>query len=505
MPKLRACLESKKQRKIALVGRGSGKSTYLGFEMYASAQQMPKSLGAYFGPTYGQILTKSFPSAKKMLLSMGLKEETKTQRGHFVIGRKPPAHFPEMPYTQPEIWKYMISFFNGAAVEFISMDRPDLGRGGSYDYQLFDEATLIKKSFHDSVAMFTLRGNRRYFKHCYRHGMQVYVGTQAYSSEGYWVEDQRYLQADGGEIILNQHGEKMHDPETLFVRGSSWENIAILGEKILKRWKQTLSKPVYQVEVECKKSDKVPNSFYPAWNPKRHTYQGGLEYDYDDQSEFGIYTKRTDTDRNPKEPLIATCDFNAAQNSFLVFQEDKTASGLEIRGINEFYEDGNEPVSAWLSDFLEIYKQHGRKVLFLYGDPGGNKRNNMDNRSLYDQIQTYLQAHGWKVYVKVRGLAYPNHKEKQKFFTTLMMEIDPALPRLRVHYIRCRWLIHSIENTPINPDFTKDKRSERQDVDQRTATHGSDAFDYLLWYRYHKSARSGSTTHSPIRVGSKKV
>ena len=377
----------KKQRKVALVGRGGGKSTYLGLEMYQSANQMPRSLGAYFGPTYGQILTKSFPSAKKMLLSMGLKEETKTTRGHFVIGRKPPAHFPQMPYTQPEIWKYMISFFNGSAVEFISMDRPDLGRGGSYDYQLFDEATLIKKNFHDSIAMFTLRGNRRHFGNCYRHGMQVYVGTQAYSSEGYWVEDLRYLKDEGGEFVINEHGEKDLDPDTFFVRGSSWENVAILGEKILNRWKQTLSKAVYAVEVECKRSDKVPNSFYPAWQSKRHTYQGGMEYDYDEQSEYGIYTKRTDTDRNPKLPLLATCDFNAKQNTLLVFQENQTAAGMELRGINEFYEDGNEPVSAWLADFLTCYQNHSRKVLYLYGDPGGNKMNNMDNRSLFDKIE----------------------------------------------------------------------------------------------------------------------
>ncbi len=499
MPKLLACLNSQKPRKVALVGRGSGKSTYLGLEMYQSVQQMPRSLGSYFGPTYGQILTKSFPSAKKMLLSLGLKEETKTQRGHFVIGRKPPPHFPQMPYTQPEIWKYMISFFNGSAVEFISMDRPDLGRGGSYDYQLFDEATLIKKSFHDSVAMFTLRGNRRHFKHCYRHGMQVYVGTQAYSSEGYWVEDLQYLRDDGGDFAFNEHGEKRLDPDTIFVRGSSWENIAILGEKILKRWKQTLTRAVYEVEVECKRIGKLPNRFYPAWDSQRHTYQGGLEYDYDEQSEFGIYTKRSDTDRHPKSPLIATCDFNAAQNSFLVFQEQHTASGLEIRGINEFYQDGNEPVSAWLSDFLECYQHHGKKLLYLYGDPGGNKKNNLDNRSLYDQIQEYLHEHGWRVQLKVKGLAYPNHMEKQKFFTTLMMETDPKLPRLRVHYLRCRWMIHSIENTPILPNFQKDKRSERQDIDQRMATHAGDALDYLLWYRYHPSLRSNQS-HEPVRI-----
>ena len=252
--------------KVGILGRGTGKSTYIGYEIYDAASQMPKSLGSLYGPTYAQLLTKIFPSAKKTLLRMGLKEDRPGSPGHFTIGRKPPDYFTR-PYNEPEKWEYVICIFNGASIEFISMDRPDSARGGSYDYQIWDEAVLVKKEFHDNIAGFTLRGNRQYFGKSPKHGMQVYVSSQAHSSAGYWVEDQKFLRAEQGDILLDDAGEARLDPDVTCVVGSSYENIAILGEKTLKRWKKNSSPMAWKIEVMSERGGRLPNSFYPPSTP----------------------------------------------------------------------------------------------------------------------------------------------------------------------------------------------------------------------------------------------
>ncbi len=112
----------------------------------------------------------------------------------------------------------------------------------------------------------------------------------------------------------------------------------------------------------------------------------------------------------------------------------------------------------------------------------------------------YLEKHGWKVKNMVVGVGYPKHITKQKFIHQILGEQDPRLPKVRAHYSRCRWLVASIEGAGIRPDFTKDKGSERQDIDQRGATHGSDAFDYLLFYRYSEALSAAGSFSDRIRV-----
>lgn len=496
MPKLLAMLQSKKQKKVAICGRGSGKSTYVGWELWQCYQQMPRSLGALYGPTYSQILTKIFPSAKKMLIAGGLKEDRPGSPGHFTIGRKPPPYFPQRPYNEPDKWEYMICLWNGAATEFISADRPDLQRGGSYDYQVFDEAAQIKKDFHDRIAETSLRGNLHRFKGQYRHGMQTYVSSQSPTPQGHWVEDQRYLRGENGEILMNEQGQMMEDEEVFFTRASSWDNVAVLGGKTIRRWKKSMRPDIYDIEVMSKRGTRLPNGFYPGFDPDHHTYLSGAEYDYDYRSEFGIYLKNEDADRDPAKPLLATADFNAVQNSLIVAQE----VGRELRFLNEFYEIGTEDVSKWLKPFVDFYRNHKEKTLYLYGDPGGNKIMHMQQMSAFEKMIEYLSGSGWKVVQMVKGKAYPKHLEKQGFINEMFRERG-TLPRIRMHLTRCRWLIISLQSAGIKPDFTKDKGSEREGIDQRGATHGSDAFDYLVWYRYKEGQTAQEETDHRIAIG----
>lgn len=488
---------SRKPVKICIAGRGTGKSTALGLEFREAAAEMPGSLGTLGGPTYNQLLTKMLPSAKKMLLASGLKEDRPGDPGHFVIGKKPPAHF-RTPINAPLKYEYVITMFNGSALELVSQDRPDAARGGSYDYKLYDEAVLMKKAFHDEIDIYTLRGNDHIFGDKPRHGMRVYMSSQAHSSLGYWVEDQKYLRDGNGDIILGSYGEPQLDPDVIAVTATSYDNVKILGEKTLRMWKKTTTPAAWDIEVMSKRAGKLPNGFYPAFNSKVHTYMGGYEYDYDDKSEFGIYVKRQDVDRNPKLPLILAADFNAVQNTLLVAQEQDDT----LRFLNEFYASGNRSSYEWLTPFLDYYQNHNEKVIFLYGDPGGNKQASMEQHTSFEKMTEVLVDAGWEVHLMVKGKGYPGHRERHYFIDDILKEKRQELPKIQIHYSRCRWLVTSIENAPILPSFQKDKRSENQDIDQRIATHGSDAFDYLLFYRYHQGSKHAKATRR-VRFGSK--
>ncbi len=502
-PPLLGAYESTLKLKVVTAGRGTGKTTYLGWEMYDCFSGMPKSLGAFTGPTYAMLLSKIFPSAKKVLKGMGLKEDRPGQPGHFVMGRKPPKHF-KTPYNEPDKYEYVITLFNGASLEFVSQDRPDSVRGASYDYHLNDEATLMKRGFHDSVLIPTLRGNRRYFGKHPKHGMRVYVGSQANTQEGYWVEDQHLLKDERGDFMRDLQGNLILDESVYHVRAASHANIAVLGQEVLDLWKKTLPPMIYEIEVLSNRPQKIEHGFYPGFDSSKHTYMGGYEYGYDKQSEFGVYVRNEDSDRDRKRPLLLAADFNAIQNTLLVAQERKSVNSFECKLLNEFYTAGNQSVETWLKPFVAFYKDQVKKVLYVYGDPGGNKIANMDVKSLFEKMADYLREHGWVVNIMVRGRAYPNHKMKHSFLNDLMNETNSKLPVLRIHYHRCKWLITSIENTPIKPNFEKDKSSERQDIDQRGATHGGDTLDYLLWYRY-RYPNSGKSKGNKVRIGGNPV
>jgi len=158
------------RRKIVVGGRGVGKTTYAGYEIYDCASRMPQSLGRFSSSTYKMILTNIFPSAKKVFNSMGFLEDQKGRPGHYVIGRKPPSHF-QRPHNDILNYEYSMTFWNGAALSFVSEDRPDHARGASFDYGISDEAQLMDRAFYEQVLISTLRGNRRHFHKCYKHGM----------------------------------------------------------------------------------------------------------------------------------------------------------------------------------------------------------------------------------------------------------------------------------------------------------------------------------------------
>ena len=439
---------------------------------------MPRSLGSLWGLTYTQILTKVLPSMQKELQAAGLIPDLPKRPGHYVIGRQPPPYF-KRPYNEPLKWDNVLTFMNGSAIEFISVDRPDLIAGGSYDYEMFDEAVYFPKDVHDTKAIPSLRGNLQYFGKNPLHGSRFYVSSQAWDPAGYWVEDQKWLKAKGGDFALDSENRLIPDPEVLFISGPSHDNRVVIGEKRLQDWEK-LPEIVYDIEILAKRQEMVADAFYAEFDIRRHTYNQVSEYEYDEKNVFGVYVRREDTDRDPRLPLFLSFDFGTAFNSMLVAQY--LPSDRELRFIREFFESSNMLIENILLPFCAYYENHPTKEVNLFGDPAGNKMQYLEQHNLFEKVADYLRKKGWSVFSEMTGRAYPAHRLKHQFINELLREQRETWPKIRINRHACKYLLTSMKNAPMGRKMRKVKTSERSSQAQETATHLSDAFDYQVYY-----------------------
>ena len=474
-----ACVLSNHRITIAIAGRGWSKSTLAGARILRTAKEMPRSLGMLAGLTYTQLLSKVLPSMQKEWMAAGLKPDRPKDPGHYVIGRMPPPYF-KRPVNEPLTWSNAITFFWGSAIELISADRPDLMAGGSYDYQIIDEAVYFPKEPHDTKLIPSLRGNVQYFGKCPLHGSRLYVSSQAWDPSGYWVEDQKFKRAKGGGFELTEEGQPVKRKDALFIHGTSWDNLAILTRDTLEEWERTLPSHTYDIEIMAKRSEVVADAFYSEFKKQKHTYMPASHYDYSEKNEYGVYVKQDDADRDPRLPLYWSLDLGVTFNSLVVSQwrrEDR-----ELRFIRNFYESRNQLLSGLVDQAADYYRNHPEREIHLYGDPAGNRQLIMENIGLFEQIEDRLRQKGWKVVNHMEGRAYPDHRIRHQYINQMLAETIDGWPRLRYNQWACKELLTSITNAGMTSKLKKNKSSERANVPQETATHLSDAHDYQIWY-----------------------
>ena len=171
-------------------GRGTGKTGTIGLVNYHRYLELPRAKCFLIAPTYKQILNSCIPPMLALWESLGLEEyDWKTRRGHFVIGRMPPTHF-DKPFKPPRHYEHVITFHNGYTIEMMSMDRPELARGGSFDGGDADELALLNKSHIELNLIPTIRGNKEKFgnKHPW-HGKFCGYTSMPWKDTGQFVLD----------------------------------------------------------------------------------------------------------------------------------------------------------------------------------------------------------------------------------------------------------------------------------------------------------------------------
>jgi hypothetical protein len=458
-------------------GRGSGKSVMIGVSQRQKMGDMPRAKFFFSSSTYGQLLTKTLPPITKIWANFGLIEHIPGQQnGHYVIGKVPPRHW-KKPYDAPKKFTHVITFRNGYTIELLSMDRPELNLGGSFDGGEIDEAAQVKHNVISQILIPSIRGNTDKFKHWSHGQLSLYTSMP-------WKAD--------GMYILDYEDKARLDPKNYFyMESTSWDNWRIIGKKSLRRMKAEMKPSIYDIEIMNKRHGKSEICFYHAFDDKRHLYENA--YDYDEDDLFGIAIKsikNVDTDLM----IDISCDFGGWFTGFTVWQEDIRKNTEYCK--DAFYVPEDKGITQLVDNFCEKYKDHRYKFIKIWGEPRGHDKN-ATGFTYYEQMEQRFRHHGWHIEICVNTAVSENHENRYEFVNVCLDETNPDLPKIRMNADTCKDVVISIHNTEVDNNFKKIKKNEKnRSYNQAHATHYTDTFDYYLMqkhgWKFHMYGMSGS-------------
>ncbi len=455
-------LQATQKNKIWVGGRGSGKTTNIGDTMNLVIQSMPRAKGYLLGKTFSQVFGKFLPEVLDRLSQYGYKEHIDYRNpGHYVVCKQPPKYF-QKPFKKPRRYDVSVFFINGFFIDLMSFDRPDLGRGGSYDICWMDEAALIKKDVFDKTLSPLLRGNIREWNHPMRFTQHVYT-SRSWTSYGKWVEnDMKNLAAEFPE-------------EYYYMETSALDNIEVLGEEYFKKREREMDPLTYAVEILNEETKKLPNGYYPYLDEEVHLYYPENDYN---QNESGVWVMSKEGDLDPSLPIEPSFDFNSKFTSASVWQD----TGEQLNCLRQFFIKYDH-LNVLVDNICDHYINHPTKIAYIYGGKDGNTTRALTSElDYYGLIIKRFKERGWYAVIKADfSWADKEHKVKYEVMNSILRENDPTLPKIRINSHNAMLTFRSMASTPIKGDFQKDKSSELDDsVQQEYATHLGDTVDNYI-------------------------
>jgi hypothetical protein len=442
--------------KIAIAGRGWGKSTVISLILLFMLRVMPRAKIFFSSTTIEQIKNSTLPPVLAKLAEMGIHEDK-----HFVVGKDPwgansPCKWFKRPISPVKKYDNVITFWNGFTVVMLSAAKPNSQRGGSYDAGIIDEAAFVKRTFWEKVLLKMVRGNLYKFDTHLHHSIFI-LTSQPRTSDGMWV------------LAMEQMAATYPD-EYLFLWASARDNEVVLGEDWFRTQKQTSSHLDYLLEVENVRLKKLPDGFYHRLDEDRHTYSPIRDH------QGRMLDVRDD------EMIEVSFDFSGKFNCCSVWQEQEFVE----RCVRQFFVKERKRIKGLVDVFCEHFKGHRFKYVRLWGEPRGRDRNPIDEDDIFTIIRKRFEFNGWTAEIMVpEGVATKHHKERFTFIETVMDEEEPLIPKVRFNAEACENILLSMQGTDINPDYTKNKSAERDEsFPQENAPHFSDTVDYYLYYKH---------------------
>ncbi|MDI9859609.1 terminase large subunit domain-containing protein [Flectobacillus roseus] len=440
-------------------GIGSGKSVTLADLLMVMKEELPRAKGQFACITITQAKRSLMPGLKA---TWGDENRWnckaynwETGHGEYVLWREPPKSF-DRPYQEPDDWSNCISFPNGFVVELCAYKlTPDIHRGRNDDFVLLDEGLLFKREWL-KILQGRIRANKGKY-HSNLHWGFYFFSSPPYGTSGDWMFDY--------EELAKKFPEKYY-----FCHIKTKDNQAFLPPDFIDNLKETLTDIEFDVEVEGNRLGKTPKTFYPAFNLHTHCPEE-LEY------------------YQSNKPLELSVDFNAHFTSCTIWQPE----GWELREIADAFvktPKNNMTMAETLAlKVVELYEKHPKKVVYITGDRnGGSKSAGTKMRdgkwlTLFELFSEVFSEAGWEVYLHPLTFNLEG-KEKHFLIHEILSEKKPDEYKLRINPRGAKSTIRSIEMTPINEDYSKNKDSEtKPSVPQEQATHLSDTVDYYITYK----------------------
>ncbi len=455
-------VQAKQDTRVWIGGRGTGKSSCIGVSTDNKARALPRAKGFFSSSTFSQILTKTLPAVEHMWKLHGWKEHiNKDNPGHYVVGRRPPSHWVK-PYQAPRKFENVITFFHGFTIELLSMDRPDLSRGGTYDFGEIDEAALVKKEDMDTVLLPSIRGNTSRFNHWSHQQISLY-STVPWKSTGYYLFDY-------------EDKAKAEPDKNFFIESTSFDNIKIIGAKSLARMEREMDYLTAQVELHNRRYMKTPLAFYNKFNDRHHIYNPSREYGLGHR---GVtFEGYNDVDKTAWIDL--SFDFGAWFKCITMWQEKGNTEYLK----RAYFKKENQNIDALVHSFCDDNEDHENKHVRLWGEPHGNKIRD-EGETLFERVIRILNSRGWSAENCVQQSSADDHTIRRDVVNEFLEESNDRLPRIRINQEKCKSVVISLNSTEAKPDGRKNKKDEKnRSFNQEHATHFTDTVDYYLCQKH---------------------
>ncbi|MCY1720168.1 hypothetical protein OU798_07430 [Prolixibacteraceae bacterium Z1-6] len=541
------------KNQVNIEGRGTGKSFKIGWEMNDIVRQMPRSITAITGRTYGQVYTRTLPSSLKLLAKLGYEKDK-----DYKITGKPPKGWlsPHEPVTK---FDNFISFSNGTGFLMLSQEREGSSRGPNLDREIVDEALTLNKERYDEEVSPANRGNEEYFGKLtsdpvpMHHGFR-YVSSMPYSQDQRWLLDfGKYYEQEAGILLFDIWNRvvkmqlqlieaKLNEDirlfkeiwneivrlkrqivpfvskdGLLFTLANAFDNLENLGLSYITREYKKQSLLTFMIEILNWVIDKVEDCYYHL-DPQKHIYYDAYNDDYirgvAEDSNWDAETLETpdsrfDLDCDPGKPLEVVFDWGAKINLMSVGQERNFNFATKIIEpvdcfINEFFNKPDETprvmIEELVDQFCNYYRYHATRQVDFYRDKYGDHRqpNARNSQSYNAQAIERFDYNGWTVVPKShRGMEPPQH-EKYLLWMNMLKGNDPRFPKPIFNGKNCKFTLISMNNTKLiekNGKFDKDKSSERsKKILPEEATHFGDAADKRMWTKYSGTLHNYTST-----------
>lgn len=488
---------------------------------------MPGSYQMFVSDTYVNALTNVLPALIEGWQRMGWREGI-----HFVTDKRPPSHF-KLPYKPPLHYKHTISIFNGTFFNLGSLDQPSGLAGSSYQHRFGDEARLLKKKKLDRSTP-ALRGEFVRFGHSVYYMGNTFTTDMPniLTSDDDWILNmEKEMDSEQIELALqaamvlndikkeilanlqvnnlsekkrlekayklwNEYYTRIRKDSIFFYAVSSLVNLDNLTDNYFKSTLKALGPEEFRSAILSFKINVAKGEKFYSYLGDQHFYEDGTNLSYFNQ--FSILgSKIVDGCKSLSSKYY---DINSPLECGVDFGDMSSMVSGQYRGnylyaLKEFYTLNPEDEMVLGAKFREFYREHKYKVLYMYYDRSGNNnaKIKMDKASYLKSAIEYNPDgtnSGWTVHLMSEGQATIYQEEEFNLAKTIMGNMVPGLPILKIDKLKCPCLTNSLKLTKItvkvdkvgSRTIHKDKSSEKLPLPSRPmfSTNFSDAFKYWI-------------------------
>lgn len=493
---------------------------------------MPGSQQVFVSDTYVNCLKNIVPT-----LLEGWNRKGWENGRDFVVDKRPPAHFKPC-YKITDSFRNTISTKIGVRILLGSLDQPSGLAGNSFQHMYGDESRLLKFQKLKKLDP-AIRGEHAQFSNSVYYRGRTFTTDMPNILDGddEWIlarekemnVDQIKAALECGKVVnqirlqlynaqidrasqkeidlilanLTRWSQKWHrvrKDSTFFYMVSSFVNADILQEGFFTDTYKALGidefkTAILSLKVNVSKGEK----FYGSLGP-HHFYNDGVNSSYYENK----YSLSDAVSGNIQESSLALnyIDHNQKLECGIDFGDMCSMVIAQVRGnhiycLKEFYTLAPENEIELGRKFRSFFKWHKNKTIEIYFDRSGNQ-NSQTKRDWASAVEKAIKfengvSTGWNVILMSRNQGTILQETEYNFAKTMMGEINPKIPKLKIDQKLCPHLIASLQLTKIkiktdkngSNSLHKDKSSESLALHLRPkySTNFSDAFKYLICRR----------------------